>query len=66
MNFTAGSSLERIRSELIRLEDSIIFALIERAQFALNKPVYSPNSFFENSFLDLMIDEIEAVHGNFI
>jgi chorismate mutase len=66
MNFTAGSSLERIRSELIRLEDSIIFALIERAQFALNKPVYSPNSFFEKSFLDLMIDEIEAVHGKLV
>ncbi len=63
MNFTAGSSLDRIRSELIRLEDSIIFALIERAQFALNAPVYLPNSFFDQSFLDLMIDEIEAVHG---
>ena len=61
MNFTTGSSLDKIRSELIRLEDSIIFALIERAQFALNSPVYQPNP--NTSFLDLLINEIEAVHG---
>ena len=64
MNFTTGSSLDKIRSELIRLEDSIIFALIERAQFALNSPVYQPNpNTFQTSFLDLLINEIEAVHG---
>jgi hypothetical protein len=30
-----------LRDKLIRQEETIIFALIERAQFALNPPVYS-------------------------
>lgn len=29
---------------LIRLEDTIIFSLIERAQFARNDPVYEPDA----------------------
>lgn len=29
---------------LIRLEDTIIFSLIERAQFARNEPVYEPDA----------------------
>ena len=33
-------SLQNIRSSLIRQEDTIIFSLIERAQFARNDPVY--------------------------
>ena len=33
-------SLQNIRSSLIRQEDTIIFSLIERAQFARNQPVY--------------------------
>ena len=33
-------SLNNIREQLIRLEDTIIFALIERAQFAHNQSVY--------------------------
>uniref|UniRef100_L2FDI0 chorismate mutase n=1 Tax=Colletotrichum fructicola (strain Nara gc5) TaxID=1213859 RepID=L2FDI0_COLFN len=34
--------LSRIRYQLIRLEDTITFHLIERAQFALNKTIYYP------------------------
>ncbi|KAL4889580.1 chorismate mutase [Aspergillus ambiguus] len=34
--------LANIRFQLIRLEDSITFYLIERVQFPLNKPVYVP------------------------
>ena len=30
-----------LRDKLIRQEETIIFALIERAQFSLNPPVYS-------------------------
>lgn len=37
-------SLANIRSSLIRQEDTIIFGLIERAQFALNAPVYTPDA----------------------
>jgi hypothetical protein len=33
-------SLDNIRASLIRQEDSIIFSLIERAQYRLNSPVY--------------------------
>lgn len=67
MNFTSGAneaellSLDRIRGQLIRLEDTIIFcphphfpqgcswadilALIERAQFAYNQKIYQPGAF---------------------
>ncbi|KAH6687764.1 chorismate mutase [Plectosphaerella plurivora] len=36
--------LDRIRYQLIRLEDTITFHLIERAQFPLNKPIYIPGA----------------------
>ncbi|KAI8926481.1 chorismate mutase [Entophlyctis helioformis] len=39
MNFEA-IDLNRLRQELVRLEDTIIFALIERAQFARNSDIY--------------------------
>ncbi len=34
-------SLANIRSALIRQEDTILFNLLERAQFARNEPVYT-------------------------
>jgi chorismate mutase len=37
-------SLDRIRNVLIRLEDSILFQLIERAQFAHNARMYIPGA----------------------
>ena len=37
-------SLANIRQTLIRLEDTIIFGLIERAQFARNDAVYEPEA----------------------
>ncbi|KYK59538.1 Chorismate mutase, AroQ class, eukaryotic type [Drechmeria coniospora] len=36
--------LSRIRFQLIRLEDTITFHLIERVQFALNKTIYTPGA----------------------
>ncbi|ERS96754.1 chorismate mutase [Sporothrix schenckii ATCC 58251] len=36
--------LGRIREQLIRLEDTITFHLIERAQFPLNKSIYEPGA----------------------
>jgi chorismate mutase len=39
---SASLTLPNIRSSLIRQEDSIIFTLIERAQFAQNPLVYQP------------------------
>ena len=66
-------SLERIRSVLIRLEDTIIFDLIERAQFAHNPRIYQRGGFkelqdlgFQGSWLEWFLKETEIFHGKFI
>lgn len=41
MDRSSALSLGNIREALIRQEDTIIFSLIERAQFAFNEPVYA-------------------------
>lgn len=63
-------SLDRIRSILIRLEDTIIFSLIERAQFAHNPRIYDRGVFkelkdleFTGSWLEWFLKETEAFHG---
>nr|ODN83899.1 chorismate mutase [Cryptococcus depauperatus CBS 7841] len=74
MNFTSGVnpseilSLDSIRSQLIRLEDTIIFLLIERAQFAYNKRIYERGAFqselnFNGSWLEWFMYETECFHG---
>lgn len=59
--------LDNIRSTLIRLEDTIVFNLIERAQFPLNPGVYVPGAVpitdFKGSFLDWLLMEVERTHG---
>ena len=40
LDHSTALSLDNIRQSLIRQEDTIIFSLIERAQFAANAPVY--------------------------
>ena len=67
LNPTNALDLGNIRYTLIRLEDTIIFNLIERAQFPLNRSIYVlggvalPN--FEGSFLDWLLTEVEQTHG---
>ncbi|KAG6377155.1 hypothetical protein JVT61DRAFT_1207 [Boletus reticuloceps] len=63
-------SLERIRSALVRLEDTIIFDLIERAQFAHNPRMYVHCAFpelkelgFDGSWLEWFLKETETFHG---
>ncbi|KAF9189799.1 chorismate mutase aro7 [Haplosporangium sp. Z 767] len=61
-------SLARLRDVLIRLEDTIIFALIERAQFALNECTYQPGVYeyedgYKGSFLGYFLHEMEKVHS---
>ncbi|KAG1906714.1 chorismate mutase [Suillus fuscotomentosus] len=63
-------SLERIRQILVRLEDTIIFDLIERAQFAHNPRIYIRGSFeelrdmeFDGSWLEWFLKEIETFHA---
>lgn len=71
-NFMTGDplSLDRIRSVLTRLEDTIIFCLIERAQFAHNPRIYQRGVFkelqeagFSGSWLEWFLKEIESFHG---
>ncbi|KAF7721250.1 chorismate mutase aro7 [Apophysomyces ossiformis] len=62
-------SLGKLRSTLIRLEDTIIFALIERAQFSSNECIYTPGALQfkgatgERSFLEYFLWETEKVHA---
>ena len=44
LDYSTALSLDNIRQSLIRQEDTIIFSLIERAQFAANEPVYQPGA----------------------
>ncbi|ORZ03606.1 chorismate mutase [Syncephalastrum racemosum] len=70
-NFTEDDSftLDKIRNTLVRLEDTIIFGLIERAQFALNKCIYTSGALEFNgatgdrSFLEYFLWETEKVHA---
>ncbi|KIZ03964.1 hypothetical protein MNEG_3998 [Monoraphidium neglectum] len=66
-------SLANIRSSLIRQEDTIIFQLIERAQFARNTPVYVSEgvpvpgydrSGRRYSLLEYVLRETEQLHGS--
>ena len=60
-------TLENIRDSLIRQEDSIIFNLIERAQYKLNAAAYDPTLIsvpgFDGSLMEYMMRETEALHG---
>ena len=63
-------NLDSVRSTLIRQEETIIFALIERAQYRRNKKIYdSHNSHLTNannvaiSFLEWMFTETEKLHS---
>lgn len=63
-------SLDRIRSVLTRLEDTIIFGLIERAQFTYNPKIYQKGAFeelnqmeFKGSWLEWFLAETEAFHA---
>ncbi|KAK9721295.1 chorismate mutase aro7 [Basidiobolus ranarum] len=60
--------LDQFRDTLIRLEDTIIFALIERAQFATNDNIYKLNQFeFDDqtdiSFLEYILHQLEISHA---
>jgi len=63
-------SLDGIRSILTRLEDNIIFSLIERAQFAHNPKIYERGVFkelralqFNGSWLEWFLHETEVFHA---
>jgi len=63
-------SLESIRSTLVRQEETIIFALIERAQYLRNYAIYDPKAHHlrnvygaPQSFLEYMLLETEKLHA---
>lgn len=60
-------TLDSIRTSLIRLEDSIIFGLLERAQYCYNADTYDPDAFhvdgFGGSLAEFMVRETEKLHA---
>ncbi|KAK1351418.1 Chorismate mutase [Heracleum sosnowskyi] len=60
-------TLDGIRSSLIRQEDSIIFSLVERAQYCYNSDTYDPNAFLKDgcqgSLVEFMLRETEKLHA---
>ncbi|MBA0769189.1 hypothetical protein Gotri_017949 [Gossypium trilobum] len=60
-------TLEAVRYSLIRQEDSIIFSLLERAQYCYNKDTYDPDAFsmdgFHGSLVEYMLRESEKLHA---
>lgn len=60
-------SVATIRESLIRQEDSIIYILIERAQYRSNPPAYNGNQLpvpgFEGSLLEYLHRETERLHA---
>ncbi|GAA5820274.1 hypothetical protein JCM10212_000395 [Sporobolomyces blumeae] len=64
-------NLDNIRRTLVRLEDTIIFLLIERAQFAHNPKMYTKEGFadvlhrdgFQGSWLEWLFRETEVSHA---
>ena len=59
--------LENIRNVLIRQEETIIFALVERAQFKQNEIIYAPGGIpipnFDGSFVEYLLHGTEALHA---
>ena len=71
-DLSSALALDNIRQTLIRQEDTIIFLLIERAQFARNAAVYEADAvpvpdFDCNgkrySLLEYLLRETEQIHG---
>ncbi|KAE8694166.1 Chorismate mutase 3 [Hibiscus syriacus] len=60
-------TLEAVRYSLIRQEDSIIFSLLERAQYCHNENTYDPDAFsmegFQGSLVEYMLRETEKLHA---
>ncbi|KAJ6835360.1 chorismate mutase 1, chloroplastic-like [Iris pallida] len=60
-------TLDSIRHSLIRQEDSIIFSLLERAQYCYNGDTYDQNVFnmdgFHGSLVEFMVKEAEKLHA---
>lgn len=60
-------TLEGIRFSLIHQEDSIIFSLLERAQYCYNANTYDRDAFamdgFHGSLVEYMVKDTEKLHA---
>lgn len=57
-------TLASVRDALIRLEDTIVFGLIERAGLPYNAPVYDPSFLGSGqSLVELFVRESESLHA---
>lgn len=67
MDESDSLTLENIRHSLIRLEDSIIYSLLERSQYAYNAESYDQDAFFVDGFkgslVEFMVMETEKLHA---
>lgn len=67
MNPSSVLDLNNIRLALIRMEDTIVFDIIERSQFFSSPSVYELNKFnipdFNGSFLDWSLLQMERTHS---
>lgn len=65
---TEELTLDSIRDSLIRQEDSIIYNLLERAQYCTNPPTYAPGVFqiegFTGSLIEFLLRETERLHAS--
>ncbi|MFO7821355.1 MAG: chorismate mutase [Lentisphaeria bacterium] len=59
--------ISNIRNVLIRLEETILFALIERVQFRRNPVIYAPGAFADldetESLVGYLLHETERIHA---
>ncbi|PHT29592.1 Chorismate mutase 1, chloroplastic [Capsicum baccatum] len=64
---TESYTLDGIRNSLIQQEDSIIFSLVERAQYCFNVATYDPDVFvmdgFHGSLVEYIVTETEKLHA---
>lgn len=70
MDESKSLTLDSIRHSLIRQEDSIIYSLLERAQYAYNADTYDHGAFFKDGFngslVEYMVLETEKLHAQVI
>ena len=58
-------TLDGIRNSLIRKEDSIIFSLLERAQYSYNADAFFTDG-FNGSLVEFMVLQTENLHAQVI
>lgn len=67
VDITEKLTLDGIRRSLIQQEDSIIFSLLERAQYCYNANTYDANAVsvngFHGSLVDYILLETEKLHA---